>query len=101
MYVILLFFFLESLSLSSAYSTWSQSSLSSYQFHFHFTIPPSIVFFIPSPGQAIKFAFIQWLAMFWLLYFGMKFIRDFVFVQGIVDTQRIRDTTPLEKQHQF
>lgn len=57
--------------------------------------------YTPSPGETIKFAFIQWLAMFWLLWFGLKFIRDFVFGQNIVETMRIRDGTPIAKVHQF
>ena len=67
----------------------------------HVTIPAVPVIYIPGPSETLKFAWIQWLAAFWILYFGMKFIRDFVYSQNMVDTIRAMDGTPMGKLHQF
>lgn len=82
-------------------SVWSRRPTSAFNVSVHLTVPTMAIGYVPGPSEAIKFAWIQWLACFWLLYFGMKFIRDFVYNQNLVDTLRVSDGTPVAKQHHF
>jgi len=81
---------------------WSQSSSpSTFNLSLHFTVPQMEVTYVPSASEAIKFAFIQWIAMFFILYFFGSFIRNFVYEENVVQTTRIKDGTPIMKAHQF
>src|SRR5690348_9733411 len=74
---------------------WSLSaSPSIFIASFHLRVPFSEVLYTPSPSEAIKWAWVQYLAAFWLLWFFLTFVREFVFAQGIVETKRVKDGTP-------
>jgi hypothetical protein len=67
----------------------------------HLVVPTLPIAYVPGASEAIKFAWIQWLACFWILWWGLSYVRDFVYDQNIVDTTRQTDGTPLAKLHQF
>jgi len=90
----------ESLT-SNTRGVWSKSAASNFNVSVHLTVPTWSVSYIPGPSEAIKFAWIQWLACFWILWWGLSYVRDFVYDQNIVDTTRVTDGTPLTKLHHF
>lgn len=64
---------------------------------------PPLVFsrYIPNVGETLKYAWMQYLALFVPLYFIMEIGRWFVFYFQILPTSVRKDTTPITKLHQF
>lgn len=57
--------------------------------------------YIPGVAETLKFAWIQYVALFLILSFFMNLCQEFVYRFQIVPTRVILDTTPKEKVHQW
>lgn len=81
---------------------WSRGpTVSSFNLSVSLRVPEMSISYIPGPSEAIKFAWVQYISVFWILWFGLTFVVEFVYDQNIVETSRAVDGTPLAKLHQF
>ncbi len=91
----------ETLDVTRARQVWSKTASSSFNISVHLRVPDMSIAYIPGPSEAIKFGWVQYISCFWILYFGLTFVVDFVYDQNVVETTRMVDGTPLAKLHHF
>ena len=80
---------------------WQSGAESAFTVEVHLRLPEQMIPYIPNASEALKWAWVQYIALFLLLAWFLAFVRAFVFRYQLVPTYIASDTRPPQKVHQF
>ncbi len=94
---------LETLQLGINGISWTPKVAGTQGFNIHLRIrvPEMPLLLRPSVVETLKGGWIQYISLFWVIFFALKYIREWTFQYRLVETEVVSDVVPPIKSKQF
>ena len=76
------------------YSHWTGGETGTFEIEATVRVPHDYIYYVPGFWETIKFGWMQFLAVFIVLWYILRVVRAYTFQQQVVETKVVWDTTP-------